>query len=354
MKISIGTNVKKGPWGGGNLFALNLIGHLTESGHKVINHLFDDDIDLILITEPRRTSESSAYTHLDVQNYLKYVNSETLVVHRINECDERKNTNFVNKYLIEANKVADQTVFVSSWLKNLFLRHGINEKNNKVILAGANKQIFNSNGFKPWDKIEKIKIVTHHWGANWNKGFTAYSKIDQLLNKPEWREKFEFSYIGNIPKNFSFENSNIVSPLSGLELADEIKKNHLYITGSLNEPSGNHHIEAAQCGLPILYIESGGLPEYCEEYGVAFEENNLEEKLKQIIQDYDHYIEKLNNYKFDSQIMCSEFESLFIKMFENKQNYLTTRFINIKSNFLGRTFFKVTRLIKLQRKKYLQ
>jgi|TARA_X000001036_G_scaffold439303_1_gene489953 hypothetical protein len=354
MKISIGTNVKEGPWGGGNLFALNLMGHLIESGHKVINHLLDDDIDIILITEPRRTSESSAYTHLDVQNYLKYVNSETLVVHRINECDERKNTNFVNKYLIEANKVADQTVFVSSWLKNLFLSQGINEKNNNVILAGANKKIFNSNGFKPWDKVEKLKIVTHHWGANWNKGFTTYSKIDKLLNKPQWREKFEFSYIGNVPKNFSFENSNIVSPLSGLELADEIKKNHLYVTGSLNEPSGNHHIEAAQCGLPILYIESGGIPEYCEEYGVAFKETNLEKKLKQIIQDYDYYIEKLDNYKFDSQIMCSEFENLFIKMIENKQNYLTNRFIDIKSKFLGRNFFKVSRLIKLQRKKYLQ
>ena len=34
-----------------------------------------------------------------------------------------------------------------------------------------------------------------------------------------------------------------------------------------------------------------------------------EKKLKQIIQDYDdYYIEKLDNYKFDSQIMCSEFE----------------------------------------------
>ena len=24
MKISIGTNIKEGPWGGGNLFAINL------------------------------------------------------------------------------------------------------------------------------------------------------------------------------------------------------------------------------------------------------------------------------------------------------------------------------------------
>ena len=60
----------------------------------------------------------------------------------------------------------------------------------------------------------------------------------------------------------------IVKPLYGVELADELKKNHLYITGSIFEPSGNHHIEAGQCGLPILYIKSGGTSEYCD--GLVF------------------------------------------------------------------------------------
>ena len=71
MKFSIGTNIKEGPWGGGNLFAKNLIEYLRLQGHEVVNHLLDDDIDLILITEPRRTSESSAFTHIDVINYIK-------------------------------------------------------------------------------------------------------------------------------------------------------------------------------------------------------------------------------------------------------------------------------------------
>ena len=31
MKISIGTNIKEGPWGGGNLFAKNLKNFLIES-----------------------------------------------------------------------------------------------------------------------------------------------------------------------------------------------------------------------------------------------------------------------------------------------------------------------------------
>ena len=74
MKVSIGTNIKEGPWGGGNLFAINLKNHLEKNGHTVIHDLKDDDIDLILITEPRKTSESSAFTHVEVLNYLSLVN----------------------------------------------------------------------------------------------------------------------------------------------------------------------------------------------------------------------------------------------------------------------------------------
>ena len=71
MKISIGTNIKDGPWGGGNLFAINLKNYLIENNHQVINNLEDENIDLILLTEPRITSESSAFTDFDVVKYLK-------------------------------------------------------------------------------------------------------------------------------------------------------------------------------------------------------------------------------------------------------------------------------------------
>ena len=56
--------------------------------------------------------------------YLRFVNYESLVF-RINECDERKGTNYVNKYLINANKVADGTIFVSDWIKNLYIDQGL-------------------------------------------------------------------------------------------------------------------------------------------------------------------------------------------------------------------------------------
>ena len=67
--------------------------------------------------------------------------------------------------------------------------------------------------------------------------------------------KLEFNYIGNIPNNFKFQNMNHINPKSGNDLSAELKKNHLYITASLNEPSGNHHIEAAQCGLQFYILK---------------------------------------------------------------------------------------------------
>ena len=66
MKISIGTNIKEGPWGGGNLFAKSLKNYLEKNNHEVYTDLSDANLDIILITEPRKTSESSSFTHDDV------------------------------------------------------------------------------------------------------------------------------------------------------------------------------------------------------------------------------------------------------------------------------------------------
>ena len=48
MKISIGTNIKDGPWEV-EIFVTNLKNYLIENNHQVINNLEDDNIDLILL-----------------------------------------------------------------------------------------------------------------------------------------------------------------------------------------------------------------------------------------------------------------------------------------------------------------
>ena len=49
MKVSIGSRIVDGPWGGGNLFAINLRDYLLKNGHEVIFDLSEKDIDVILL-----------------------------------------------------------------------------------------------------------------------------------------------------------------------------------------------------------------------------------------------------------------------------------------------------------------
>jgi len=318
MKVSIGSKIVEGPWGGGNLFAINLSNYLLERGHSVLYDLTEPDIDLILLTDPRSRSESSStFNHIEIEKYKQFVNPNVSVVQRINECDERKNTSNINNFYLKASLVVDHVVFVSSWLRNIYTEIGMDKEKTSVILAGANKEIFNLSEVNTWNKEDKIKLVTHHWSNHYNKGFDIYELINNMLLETKWKNKLEFTYIGNLNENYNLENTKLIKPLHGIKLAEELKKNHIYITGSINEPSGNHHIEAAQCGLPILYRDSGGIPEYCDGYGLSFDDN-FETILEKMIIEYSFYLEKMKNYPFNSDKMCKEFLDLFEELIENK------------------------------------
>ena len=70
MKISIGSKIIEGPWGGGNLFVKNLSEYLIKNNHEVIYDLSEPDIDLILLTDPRsRKESSSSFNHIEINRY---------------------------------------------------------------------------------------------------------------------------------------------------------------------------------------------------------------------------------------------------------------------------------------------
>jgi len=343
MKVAIGSEIFNGPWGGGNLFVINLKKYLIEKNIKVINNLVDPDIDIILLTEPRVESVTSTISISEARLYKTFINKNVKIVHRINECDERKNTSYVNKKMKKVSKYADFTVFVSSWLSDLYKREGIKTKNSKVIMSGSDIEIFNNKNKKTWDQKSKLKIVTHHWGANWNKGFDTYIYLDKLLENKEFKNKFEFNYIGNLPKNFSFLNANYFKPLNGSNLANKLKENNLYITGSINEPSGNHQIEASLCGLPVLYLDSGGIPEYQKSFGIEFQLQNLENTLEKIYNNFTFYFERNKKFNFTSNSMCEEYLKTFRFLYQQKSKK--------KTNFYF-YFYKI--LFKLNVIKYLR
>ena len=325
MKISIGSKIVDGPWGGGNLFIKNITEYLISHGHEVINNLSEADIDLILLTDPRdRKESSSTFNHIDIEKYKKYVNKNVKVAQRINECDERKGTDGVNDLYLAASKNADRVIFVSSWLESIYLNLGMEKEKTTVVLAGANSNVFNNSDSSQWKKNTKLKLVTHHWSAHENKGFKYYQEINNLVTSKKWNGQIEFTYIGNVHSDYDLNNTQILEPLTGIDLAAAIKENHVYVTGTINEPSGNHHIEAAQCGLPILYLESGGVPEYCDKYGVSFK-NDIEKSLEMLIHNYGEYRDKLKKYPHNSNKMCHEFLSCFQELVGQNSNIKNER-----------------------------
>jgi len=326
MKISINYEIKKGPWGGGNRFVQELTSALNERGDEVISNLNKNDIDLILLIDPRWRNSSISYSFGEVARYLKFKNPDAIVVHRVNECDERKKTRFINGQLGRANYVADYTVFVGSWLKQLDVWRNKTSVESCVILNGANEDIFNSIGHQPWGGSGPLKLVTHHWGANWNKGFDIYAKLDKMLSQDSWRKNLEFTYIGNLPKGFQFKTASYIPPLDGSELANELRRHHIYLTASLNEPGGNHQNEGALCGLPILYRHSGCMPEYCDGYGESFTDDTFEDSLRKLITNYFFLNDAMLSYPHTAKSMCIQYTKLFDDLVcNNKKDILKRR-----------------------------
>ena len=288
--------------------------------------------------DPRRNHQNMSFNVRNIVEYMRKINPRVIVVHRINECDERKNTRHMNSKLRTVNYIADSTIYVGSWLKDLNLRHRNSSRNfDKVILNGSNTDIFNSKDFMPWSGVGPIKLVTHHWSANLMKGWDVYSKIDSLLSHAHWRQKFSFTYIGNLPKGIRLHNSNHVLPKGGIDLAKEISSHHGYITASINEPGGNHQNEGALCGLPILYRDSGCLPEYCEGFGLSFNELNIEVKLIEFYEKYNSLLKVMPSYPHTSSVMAQEYIDHFEYLLRNRSKIVSDR--NLK-----RSLFSLYRL----------
>lgn len=327
MKISINSQFLEGPYGGGMQFANFMREYLRERGHTVVNDLKSNDIDIILHVNPfpKLTPKASAYSYLDAYKY-KRKHPKAVIIERVNECDERKGTNYVNRLLVEAAKHSDFVVFIASWLRPLLLKVGLPEKMPyKVIKNGADQKIFNIDGKEFWNGKDKLKVVTHHWSDNPKKGHRLYQQIDNLLEDERFNSMFEFTYIGRMPKGAEYRNSKVLEPISGKELADELKRHHIYITASENEPAGMHHIEGALCGLPLLYINSGALPEYCGDYGLEFNEVNLPDKLIEMKERYEEFRDKISKYPNNALRMGNEYLALLEYLYANKKSFALKR-----------------------------
>jgi len=304
MKIMLNRNIKREPWGGGSHFITALFEYLTAKGHNVVFSL-EDNIDIIFMFDPRPSAGGDCVN--SIYQY-KLFKPSTKVVQRINDTDiaRPKDRPWRIDLLLQANKIADHTIFISNWVKNHYIEKGfVKEKPNTVIINGCNSEWYYPEE-KELDK-KKIKLITHHWSDNFAKGFEIYNFLDKFV---ESNRNIEFTYMGRYNSDYSPKNTTIIPPTYGPDVGKILRSQDIYVTAAKWEACGMHHIEGARCGLPVLYhVDGGAIPEVCKNYGLGFSSTvEFEHRLSDLISNIDSYRANINYDFLSIERCCSEYE----------------------------------------------
>ena len=299
MKIYLNRPIKKEAWGGGSHFITGFYEYLDSNNVNVVFDLNHNDIDYIFMFDPR-TDASGKNSVNDIYQY-KIKNKSTKIIQRINDTDiaRPKDKPWRIQMLLHCNQIADHTIFISEWLKNHYIEKGFNEKKpHSVILNGCNTDFYYPEHSKKLSK-GKIKIITHHWSDNFMKGFEVYNYLDQHLDFNE----YEFTYLGRYNKEYTPKNIKIIPPKYGKEIGDILRSHDIYITGAQYEACGMHHIEAASCGLPVVYRSNGGgIEEISKNHGIIFDKlEKILPAIENISNNYDFFKSKINYNNLNSE-----------------------------------------------------
>ncbi len=314
LKVSILVEFKESPYGGGNQFLKALKKNFVKKG---IYEEIPRNADVILINSYPFKEE---YRFKQVFHFHR---QNKLIIHRIdgplhiyrgNKKDFR-----IDKIIYYFNrKFADGTIFQSNWskLKNYELGYKSNNYET-VILNASDLDIFNKHGKVNFNKNRKINLIASSISLNWRKGFKIYQYLDKNLDF----SKYNMTFVGNSP--ISFTNIKSIRPLKSKDVVNLLKKHDIFITASQDDPCSNSLIEALQCGLPAIVLDSGGHPEIIGNAGVKFKNRKeIIEAIEEIVLYYEKYQRNINLPTIDD--VATLYYNFIKKVYEHRKNNINS------------------------------
>ena len=179
-------------------------------------------------------------------------------------------------------ELADATVLQSHYSLMKHLELGLRYTNPVIISNAADPAVFHSQGRIGFDRRRKIRLISSSWSDNPNKGTPFYQRLEERL---DW-DRCEYTFVGR--SQIRFERIRMIDPVPSDTLAELLRQHDIYITASRNDPCSNSVIEALSCGLPCLYLDSGGHSELVGEAGFPFaSEEEAVARLDQLVQEYE-------------------------------------------------------------------
>jgi len=172
----------------------------------------------------------------------------------------------LDKKLWELNRrLANHTIFQSEYSYKKYLEIGLDFGDHSIIHNASDPKIFNREGKIPSpDGRRKVRLIATSWSDNPKKGGATLSWLDENLD----HTKYDLTFVGRTKSKFHL--AKIIEPVASKELSLLLKEHDIYIAPSEDDPCSNALIEALSCGLPTVYLKSGGHPELVGDGGEGF------------------------------------------------------------------------------------
>jgi glycosyltransferase involved in cell wall biosynthesis len=170
-------------------------------------------------------------------------------------------------HVAELNRrFADATIAISHATVAMYRAIGIELVAPRVIYNGTDPTIFHPQGRVEFDRGRRTRLVAVSWSDNPRKGGPFYRWLERNV---DW-ERYEVTYVGNTRE--AFERASVLPPLPSHELASFLRTQDVFVTATENDAYSNALVEALCCGLPAVYLKSGGSGEAVKEAGFGFTE----------------------------------------------------------------------------------
>lgn len=189
------------------------------------------------------------------------------------------------------------SVFQSEYSRDVFEAAGFSGPA-EVIPNGADARVFHPplDG-RRWQPGTPLRLVAATWSTDPSKGFAHFASIDDQL---AGRSDVVVTLVGRVPPGTRYRAIRVRPPLVAHDLADVLRGHDALLQLTEHESCSNALIEGLNCGLPVIYLESGANPEMAGPYGVPWR-GDLERALSDLRDRYAGFRSRLegNPYKIE-------------------------------------------------------
>lgn len=208
-------------------------------------------------------------------------------------------------------------VFVSNWMKEVAEQDiGVKFKNFKIIPNPINEEIFNYT--EKDSNLRKNILLIRPFNSKKYANDIAINAIE-ILSKESFFEDLTFTIIGKgkyfdklTSKISKYKNVNLYNKfLTHSEIANEHKKNGLFLCPTRQDAQGVSMCEAMSSGLVPITSNNTAIPEFVKNYKTGILTNSSEEiaeAIKKLYYNEEKFKEISRNASQSIQKMCSNNE----------------------------------------------